>query len=576
MGQLFSILLHSNQSSATDVSPDGRFVSAVRSHNLWLGALAGSRLRPLTSSGNSNLLVGETDPVYAAEFGADRHYWWSPDSSAIAFIETEFTKEDHYPKPGGDLPKFRLKVLDVKSGVVRTVSESNEAWPYILRVVWHPDSRRIAFYRLNRSQNEAQLCLVDGDYLQIVLTERDLYWVNPPLQPLFLPDGKSVVVSSERSGASHLYMYSLTGEMIRDLTPPDTEVYQLHPSMDARNRIYATASQGDKQEQHLFRIDVQSGEWTKLTIEPGWHETILDDSATGFLDRFSSAQKAPSIWWGGEVGEPRQLLAASTEPTTATTEFLPIRLHDGTSLPARLFRPAGFNAQTKYPVIVYTSQGPQGRVVSDSWGGWQMEWNRSMAAHGYLIMAVDTRGSSGYGHTFEEYLHFRFGAQETVDLREVVDFLRRQTYVDPQRIGIWGCGFGAHTVVHAMLEFPNGFKAGFAYSPIVDWTEYDAYFAERYLGLPRQHSTDYQDSSPLDSARRITGTLLVAPSRDDARIQPAQIEALKDAFSKVSTKRPATAANLRVLSLASADNQPPSEGLPSLLAAMKDFFDKTL
>ena len=72
-------------------------------------------------------------------------------------------------------------------------------------------------------------------------------------------------------------------------------------------------------------------------------------------------------------------------------------------------------------------------------------------------------------------------------------FFRTKPYIDPQRFGIWGCDYGAHTAVHAMLEFPNGFEARFADAPITDWHKYNAYFAERYLGLPKQRPREYDD-----------------------------------------------------------------------------------
>lgn len=575
-GKLHATLTGSANLSSTDVSPNGLYLSAVRGHNLWLAAVNNTLLQPLTKSENANLLIGEPDPTYAFEFAADRHYWWSPDSSTIAFIETEFASANHYPPPGSKPPLFRLKWIDVASHQVRTITESNEQWPYLLRVAWHPDSRHIAFYRLNRLQNMAELCLFSDTGQQTLLTEKDPYWVNAPASPLFLPDGKTLVVTSERSGARHVYLYTLDGALIRDLTPPGMEVYRLHASLDAKNRIYVTAAEGNKQQQHLFRIDTQNSECTKLTSAGGWHDVTVNPSGTAFVDRYSSSMQPPSIWWHGEDTQPRQLAQLRVSQKAVANEFLPIKTHDSVSLPARLFKPGDFDPQRKYPVILYTFSGPRERVVADSWGGWQMAWNRYMVGKGYLVLAVDTRGSAGYGHLFEEYIHYRFGAQETADLREVVDFLRRQSYVDPHRIGIWGCDYGAHTVVHAMLEFPNGFKAGFADSPITDWRQHNAYFTERYLGLPARHVTEYDDSSPLENARRITGTLLAAASSGNLLIRPAHLAALQEAMNKAKAKHPAIADRLRVLNLPAADYREKPDELAALLAAMTAFFEQTL
>jgi dipeptidyl-peptidase-4 len=268
------------------------------------------------------------------------------------------------------------------------------------------------------------------------------------------------------------------------------------------------------------------------------------------------------------------LLPPSAGQRPCETELLTIKSHDNVILPARLFKPEDFDANKRYPVILYTFSGPRGRVVADSWDGWQMVWNRYMVSEGYLVVAVDVRGSGGYGHLFEEYIHYRFGAQETVDLREVLSFLKRQSYVDPERFGIWGCDYGAHTVVHAMLEYPHGFKAGFADSPITDWSGYDAYFTERYLGLPAKHKTEYDDSAALEHARRTTGDLLVAASPGNPIIRADQLAALEKAMKEA--KHGAVANRLHVLNLADPAYRRQASGLTTLYSAMTEFFEHTL
>jgi dipeptidyl-peptidase-4 len=203
-----------------------------------------------------------------------------------------------------------------------------------------------------------------------------------------------------------------------------------------------------------------------------------------------------------------------------------------------------------------------------------MVWNRYIVSKGYLVVAIDVRGSGGYGHLFEEYIHYRFGAQEVYDLREVISFLKLQPYVDAKRFGIWGCDYGAHTVVHAMLEYPYGFKAGFADSPITNWSNYDAYFTERYLGLPRQHKIEYDDSSALEHARRTTGDLFVAASRVNAIIRADQLEALEKAMKEA--KHGAVANRLHVLTLADPAYRQQLSGLTTLFSAMTEFFEHTL
>ncbi len=568
--QIPSGKLHSSSpGSSPQFSPNGHSWSAIRNHNLWLAANNAKSFKPLASSNSAAIWTAEPEPVFAHEFNPGSHYWWAPDSTSIAYLETDFRHAAPYPLPGAPLPIFRLKIVSVPSGASQTITESSDAWPYILRVTFLPDSHRLAFYRLNRLQNKAELCLWENGAPRTILSETDAYWINAPATPLFLQDRNHFVITSERSGHRHAYLYNLDdGTLIRDLTPPDLEIAQLLPAL-SQDAIFVTGSTGNHQEQHFFRLNPDTGASTQITTEPGWHEVSINPSGAVYIDNYSSSLKPPSISWHTIDGTQHQQI---TEPNTTgqpvANDYLPIKTHDSVLLPARLYKPADFDPNKKYPIILYTFSGPNGRVVSDSWGGWQMAWNRSMVRRGFLVLAVDVRGSGGYSHLFEEYIHYRFGAQENADLREVVSFLRIQTYVDPHRIGIWGCAYGAHTVVHAMFEFPHGFAAGFADSPITDWHQYNAYFTERYLGLPARHVTEYDDSSALENAKRLTGHLLVAAYPNDPIILPAQLAALQDAVLEV--KQGALAKQFQVFTPATGNAR------ASLLQAMTDFFEHNL
>jgi dipeptidyl-peptidase-4 len=559
--------------SHLEVSPDGRFCAFIRDHNLWMASVNLQDPKPLTQAGNANVLVGVPDFVYAQEFGVKRHYWWAPNSSAIAFIETEFSTSEHYVEASAKLPVFRLKIVDITTGQMHVVSESSEQWPYLFRPAWHPDSKRIAFYRMNRLQNTAELCVVENNALRTVLVEQDQYWLNAPETPLFVEEGKRLVVSSERSGGRHIYLYELAGELVRDLTPPGLEVYQLHGQVDARGGVYVSGSTGTMQERQLYELNIGGGPPNQVTRTEGWHDVRLDESGDAYLDSYSTAAKPASIWWHGMGASPREIFHSEITQRPVANDFLAIKMHDGLELPARLYKPDDFDSRKKYRVLLYTFSGPSGRVVMDSWDGWQMAWNRYMVSKEFLVLAVDARGSWGYGHLFEEYIHYRFGAQEVSDLREVVNYLRRQSYVDAGRLGIWGCDYGAHTVVHAMLQFPHGFKAGFADSPIMDWTGYDAYFTERYLGFPKTRR-EYTDSSALDDVKRMSGTLLVAASANNPVIRSDQFEALQKAMARVKNKD--VIERLHLLRLDDVDYRKHAQELARLMESMTEFFEQTL
>ena len=216
-------------------------------------------------------------------------------------------------------------------------------------------------------------------------------------------------------------------------------------------------------------------------------------------------------------------------------EFLSVKTHDGVYLNASMVKPRSFDKTRRYPAIVFVYGGPRQQVVRDAWGGSAFLWHEMMAEKGFVVFSLDTRGTAGRGHVFEEPIHYRFGAQETSDLRDGTAYLRTLPFIDGQRIGIWGQGYGGQIVLHAMCEDPDDFQVGFAESPIVDWRQYSSAFVERYLGLPKSRREEYEESSPVKSLSQLRGKLLVAANPGDTSIPFANI--LELAAAMVASKR---------------------------------------
>jgi dipeptidyl-peptidase-4 len=568
-------LLDERYGSLAEISPDGSKIAFVKGHNLWMASMTGAGARQLTDTGSGNGLVGEVDATYGGEFDVRRHYWWAPNSQTILYVETEFQSSEHYVLPGTKFPVFRLKKVDLQTGKTALINESSDEWPYLLRVTWHPDSKRVLYYRMNRLQTTAELCVTGSENMRVLEREQDAYWVNAPETPLIVGDGNEVVVSSERTGARHVYLYGLDGELIRDLTANAIEVEHLHRGVDPKGDIFISGSTGNHQELQLFELALNGGAAKQITSGVGWHKVNISRQGNAYLDSYSNTMAPPAMELHKGTGKRRLIIHFSTHQKAVRNEFLEIRTHDNVALPARLYKPDDFDTRKKYPVIFYTYSGPGGRVVKDSWGDWQTAWNREMVNRGYLVLAVDVRGSGGYGHLFEEYIHYRLGAQEVADLREVVSYLQQLRYVDRTRLGIWGSDYGAHTVVHAMLQCPGGFKAGFADSPIVDWRNHDAYFTERYLGLPASHISEYDDSTALADAKRMTGTLMVFSSPGNVLIRAEQAKALQEAMQRVKKNR-SVIHRLQLVEEADSNYRDTAAGLQHLMEQMTTFFLNTL
>ena len=560
-GEVRTLVTSKEVVSDPKISPDGRWVSFVRDHNIWLVSVSEnakeSKARALTQGGTEEIRKGELDWVYPEELGSKTAYWWASDSSAVAYFEmneskvaqyplVEFSAFDgdaemeRYPPAGGANPVVRVFVCAVNGGNERQIDTGADSDVYIPRVNWLPDSKHLAIQRLNRAQTVLDLILADttSGKSRVALTDKDQYWINVSDDLNFLRDGR-FLWSSERSGYRHIYLYDQQGKQLAQLTKGDWEVTGIEGVDEAKGMVYFTATEKSPLERHLYRIGLDGSSFSRVTKDAGTHQVKLPVNRSGgivsFLDTYSKSGTPPRQDLTSVDGN---FIAAVSENKVAElenyrlspTEFVSVKTHDGVDLNASIIKPPNFNPQRRYPVLVYTYGGPQAQVVTDAWGGNTFLWHEFMAQQGYIIFAVDNRGSAGRGHLFEEPIHYRFGAQELSDQRDGAIYLRSLAFVDPKRIGIWGWSYGGHMTLHAMFEAPDDFKVGFAGGPVTDWHYYDSIYTERYIGLLPVNEEYYQESSPIQKAGQLKGKLLIAHGTGDDNVHFANTLALLDAL----------------------------------------------
>jgi dipeptidyl-peptidase-4 len=519
-----------------EFSPDGKMVSFCRGGNLYVVDVASRRERALTSDGGPKLLNGRLDWVYQEELygrGNYKGYWWSPDSSRIAYLRLdespvhEFTIVDHiphfqnvelesYPKAGDPNPKVRLGVISAAGGESRWVDifKYEGVEPLIVRVGWTPDGKKIVYQIQNREQTWLDLNYADPvtGATQTLFRETSKAWVAVNGEPTWLKDG-SFLWLSERSGFCHLYHYSATGQLIRQITDGRWETDSLEGVDEANGWVYFSANEHSFIAMNSYRVRLDGSGFARVTQSEGSHSANFDPTCAHFIDTHSDINSPPEVAVFESNGKLVRLIHPSkTDALKAyklgKPEFLQVKTRDGFTMEALIIRPPGFDPSRKYPVLEFTYSGPHSPQVRNAWGGPGYLWHQLMAQKGYIIWVCDNRTASAKGLESTWPVYKNFGELELRDLEDGLSWLKSQRYVDGSRVGIWGWSFGGFMTTYALTR-SKSFKIGIAGGSVTDWRLYDTIYTERYMATPQNNPEGYKKSAPQAAAGNLSGKLLL-------------------------------------------------------------------
>jgi dipeptidyl-peptidase-4 len=552
-------------------SPDSKWISFSRSANLFAINIASGETKTLTSGGSEEILKGKLDWVYPEELDARTAYWWSPDSSKIAYYEmderavtrypimdmssptggTEYTR---YPQAGEANPIVRVGVVSVTGSAsteTRWMDTGANTDVYLARVNWLPDSHTVAIQRLNRAQNQLDLLFCDAatGASNTILTDNDKYWINISDDLYFFSDNKRFLWSSERTGYRHFYVYENSGKQIAQLTSGVWGISDLggfgpgsanHPAVDeARGYVYFLANKDNVRESQLYRVSLNDKSLTRVTKDAGTHSVKIAPNASTFIDSYSNAATPPRQDLYRIDGTRVAVINEDKIPELAEyrlspMEFVEVAADDGTDLQASIIKPPDFDPEKKYPVLIYVYGGPHVQMVRNTWGGPGYLWHEILAEKGYIIFSLDNRGSWGRGHAFETPIYHQFGKIELQDQLAGVKYLKSLGYVDPARIGITGGSYGGYMTLEALCNASDVFKAGVSDAPVTDWKLYDTIYTERYMGRPQDNPEGYKNSSPVNQAANLKGKLMLVHGTGDDNVHFANsvelLNALIDGF----------------------------------------------
>jgi len=525
-------------------SPDGRFVAFVRDNDLHVVDTDTATEIPLTRGGTDTLRNGKNDWVYFEElYGrAWKAYWWSPDSTRIAYLQTDasmvpdFTIVDdapdsqnvetaRYPKPGQRNPDVRVGILPATGGDTRWVdlSDYTDGDFLISGVGFTPDGKKLWLYIQNRIQTWLDVCTlpVRGGKPERLFRETTDAWVEPHGDPHFLEDG-SFLWLSERTGWRHIYHYDKKGELIAQITDGDWEarsILHVDEADDGPGHVYFTGTLDSHLGANLYRaslaVEGEPATPERLTPDKGSHSVSLSPNARRFVDRWSSHDHPPRTALRAIDGGRIRWL--DINPTYEHEEYdlgemrmlqIPPEDEDDQPLEAMLFLPPDFDETNQYPAWLYTYAGPHAPVVRDSFGPNGYARERMYAAAGMILLRADPYAASGKGAVSAWTAYKRMGEPQLHDIERIARWLAAKDHVDASRIGMNGHSFGGYITAYTMTH-SDLFAAGIAGAPVTSWRDYDTIYTERLMQTPQDNPDGYEATDVVADAAELHGRLLI-------------------------------------------------------------------
>lgn len=517
-------------------SPDGRMVSFIRGNNIYVLDLGSERERRLTIDGAPKILNGRLDWVYQEELygrGNFEGYWWSPDSTMIAYLHLDehpvpdYTVVDHipvdqkvevtpYPKAGDPNPIVSLGVVNASGGPVRWIDtyKYQPADFLISRVAWSIDGKKVVYQAQNREQTFLDLNAAnpkDGKSSTLI-HETSKAWVEVIDNAVWLKDG-SFIWQSERDGWRHLYHYAADGKLLRQVTSGKWEVRAFEGVDEEKGLAYFTASEHSNIAPQAYKIKLDGTGLTRLTPTEGTHAISFSPQFAHFVDTWSDVNTPTQKRLYDAEGKLVRVIAenkveALKEYRLGTTEFLQVKTRDGFPMDAQIIKPPDFDPKKKYPVMSFTYSGPHSASVKNNWGGVAYLWHQMLAQKGYIVWICDNRSASGRGVEPTWLVYKNLGELELRDLEDGYAWLKSQPYVDGSRIGLWGWSYGGYITSYA-LTHSETFKMGIAGGTVSDWRNYDSIYTERVMLTPQNNLDGYKKSGPLFAAKDLHGKLLL-------------------------------------------------------------------
>ena len=527
-------------------SPGNEIVAYVKANNLFLFNPENKITTQITDDGKFNSIInGVADWVYEEEFSFTNAFKWSPDGKKIAYYKFDESRvpvynmqkwdslypsdyQFKYPKAGENNSKVSIWIYNVEDSTHQKIIDSG-ADGYIPRVYWLPDSRTLSTIKLNRLQNKLSLyhCDLEGNAQLVLSEESDTYVdINFNDHLTYLKDGESFLYTSERSGYKHIYHYTNSGELISQVTSGNWVVDDFFGINETKNMLYFTSTEESPLERHLYSIELSGKNKKMLTDTEGVHKINMNPDFSYFIDVFSNKETPPVTSLHtlpdakkiSVLEDNQELKKKFRDYKFGEKRFFDFAIDDGTKLNGFIIKPADFDKNKQYPLLMFVYGGPGSQEVMNEWGGLRNTWFHYLTQQGYIVACVDNRGTGGRGKGFKHATYGRLGALESEDQIAAAKYLGNLDFIDHSSIAIFGWSYGGYMSSLCILLGNSVFNSAIAVAPVTNWRFYDTIYTERYLKTPQLNPGGYDDYSPINHAEKLNGNFLLIHGTGDDNV----------------------------------------------------------
>lgn len=540
-------------------SPDGQQVAFVREGNIFLVKLLYDNAEiQVTKDGKFNEVInGLPDWVNEEEFGFNSALTFNADGTMICWIRYDESKvktyslemykgmkpakEEYdtypglysykYPKAGEDNSTVSAWSYDIKSHKINRLQVPLDADGYMPRIKPTNDPMRIVVYTMNRHQDDLCLYAVNprSTVAQLIIKEHVDKYVREEAMEGVKFVGDKILLPSDRSGYTKLYIYNMNGQLQRTIGDGNYDITSVYGYDPKTGDVYYQAAALGATDRQVY-VTHKNGKTVRLTDREGWNTAFFSGDFQYFVNTWSD-YNTPYVFTTrtceGKLINTiednkavKQLVSdygfCKREPFSFTTS-------EGVVLNGWMVKPKDFDANKKYPVIMHQYSGPGSQQVTNSWSAGSMgqggAFDSYLAQEGFIVVSVDGRGTGGRGSEFEKCTYLNLGNLESKDQVETALYVSSLPYVDKDRIGIWGWSYGGFNTLMSMSEGRGVFRAGVAIAPPTNWKYYDSVYTERYMRTPKENPDGYA-TNPIERAPKLHGALLICHGTADDNVHP--------------------------------------------------------